>query len=182
MDNLSYEEVMAIEPKWYIVFTAAGYENLVRSSLEKIIEKNSLQDRILEIAIPMEDVVEEKNGKRKVVSRKKFPCYVMLKMRYTNDMWHLIMGVRGITSFVGPQGRPQSLSEEEILRMKLERPVFVSAYEVGEKVKVIEGALEGCIGEISTVNAATHKYVVSVSMFGRITPVELDYDQISKLD
>jgi transcriptional antiterminator NusG len=182
MEKLTHEQVMAIEPRWYVVFTSSGYENLVRSSFEKIIEKNALQERILEIAIPMEDVIEEKNGKRKVVQRKKFPCYVMLKMRYTNDMWHLVTGVRGVTSFVGPQGRPKPLSEDEVTRMKLERPKITTDFTVGEKVKVIDGALEGFIGDITAVDLTAGKCKVDVAMFGRVTPVDLDFGQIARIE
>lgn len=182
MQVLSREEIMAMPPKWYIVYTYPGYENIVKDSLEKVIEKNALQERILEIAIPMEDVVEERNGKRKVVQRKKFPCYVMLKMRYTNDMWHLITDTRGVTSFVGPLGRPQALTEAEIKRMKLEKSVAEVNLKVGDKIKVIDGPLEGFVGSVNSVDAAAVKCKVDVSMFGRITPVELELSQVAKLE
>ena len=106
--------IEALEPKWYVVFTFSGYENIVQDNLLKMIEKNNLQDRILDIQIPVEDVVEDKNGKRVVVQRKMFPCYVLLKMKYANDLWHLIVNTRGVTSFVGPQGKPTALDEEDI--------------------------------------------------------------------
>ena len=173
---------MEMVPQWYVVYTYTGYESIVKDSLEKLIEKNALQERILEIQIPLEDVIEEKNGKRKVVQRKKFPCYVMLKMRYTNDMWHLITGTRGVISFVGPQGKPLPLTEDEIRRMHLEQVTVEVNYKAGDKIKVVEGPLEGFIGDIIEIDAHNKKCRVNVAMFGRITPVELDLIQIGKLD
>ena len=179
---ISNIDISTLEPKWYVVFTFSGYENIVRDNLLKLIEKNDLQERILEIQIPVEDVVEEKNGKRKIVQRRMFPCYVLLKMRYANDLWHMIVNTRGVTSFVGPQGRPTPLEEEDIKRMRLEKVVaVVSAYKVGDKVQVIDGPLQGFIGEVEEVDANNHKVRASVSMFGRQTPVELEMTQIEKL-
>ncbi|MDR3317863.1 MAG: transcription termination/antitermination protein NusG [Clostridiales bacterium] len=176
------DDVLQMNPLWYVVYTYTGYESIVKDSLEKLIEKNGLEERILEIQIPMEDVIEEKNGKRKVVQRKKFPCYVMLKMRYTNDMWHLITDTRGVISFVGPQGKPLPLTEDEIRRMHLETVKVEVDYVVGDSVKVIEGPLEGFIGSIIELDINGNKCRVNVSMFGRITPVELDLIQISRMD
>lgn len=176
------DDILAMEPKWYCVFTYTGYENIVKDSLEKLIEKNGLQERILDIQIPLEDVIEERNGKRKVVQRKKFPCYVMLKMRYTNDMWHLITNTRGVISFVGPQGRPLPMTEEEIRRMRLETVAINMDFAVGDKVRVTEGPLESFIGEIIELDVHNSKCRVNVSMFGRTTPVELEVLQISRLD
>lgn len=176
------EDLSKMTPQWYVVYTYTGYENIVKDSLEKMIEKNGLQERILDIQIPMEDVIEEKNGKRKVVERKKYPCYVMLKMRYTNDMWHLINDTRGVVSFVGPQGKPLPLTEDEIRRMHLEKVIVEVDFVAGDKVKVIEGPLEGFIGDIIEIDLNNGKCRVNVSMFGRITPVELDLVQVGKLD
>lgn len=176
------EDIIQLEPQWYIVYTYTGYENIVKDSLEKLIEKNNLQDRILDIQIPMEDVIEEKNGKRKIVARKKFPCYVMLKMRYTNDMWHLITGTRGVISFVGPQGKPMPLSDEEIRRMRLEKVTVNVDIAVGDKIKIIDGPLADFIGDIVEIDLHNSKCRVNVNMFERITPVELDISQIAKFD
>ncbi|HEY8389966.1 MAG TPA: transcription termination/antitermination protein NusG [Clostridia bacterium] len=176
------EEVAKMEPQWYIVYTYTGYENIVKDSLEKLIEKNNLQDRILDIQIPMEDVIEEKNGKRKIVSRKKFPCYVMLKMRYTNDMWHMITSTRGVISFVGPQGKPMPLTDDEIRRMKLEKVTVNVDFSVGDKIRIIDGPLADFIGDIVEIDIHNSKCRVNVNMFERITPVELDITQIAKLD
>jgi len=177
-ENINIE---ALEPKWYVVFTFGGYENIVKDNLLKMIEKNNLQERIIDIQIPVEDVVVEKNGKRVVVQQKMFPCYVLLKMKYANDLWHLIVNTRGVTSFVGPQGKPTALDEDDIKRMRLEKVTVESNYKVGDKVQVVDGPLQGFIGEVEQVDLSNRKIRVSVSMFGRQTPVELELIQIEKL-
>lgn len=170
---------MSIEDaKWYVLHTYSGYENMVKDNLEMVFKKNNLMDKLVEITIPMEDVVEEKNGKRKIVQRRMFPCYVLIKMDYNNDMWHLITGTRGVTGFVGPQGRPLPLTEEEIRRMHLEKVVVETDMKVGDKVKVTQGPLEGFVGDIESIDAEGGKCKVIVSMFGRLTPVDLELYQI----
>lgn len=164
--------------KWYVLHTYSGYENMVKVNLEMVFMKNNLMDRLVEITIPMEDVVEEKNGKRKIVQRKKFPCYVLIKMDYDNSMWHIITNTRGVTGFVGPQGRPLPLTDEEVKRMRLETRVENADFKEGDHIKVVDGALEGFVGTVESVDLANSKCKVSVSMFGRITPVELELYQI----
>lgn len=166
------------EAKWYIIHTFTGYENMVVDGINKLVEKNGLQDDIVEVRIPMEDVIEEKNGKKKVVQRKMFPCYVLLKMRYRDSLWHSIVNTRGVTGFVGPAGRPIPLTDEEIRRMRLEKVNIDIKVAVGNKIKVISGPLEGFVGEVLGVETEAQKCRVSVEMFGRPTPVELDFDQI----
>lgn len=168
--------------KWYVLHTYSGYENMVVDNLEMVFQKNNLTDRLVEITIPMEDVVEEKNGKLKVVQRKKFPCYVLIKMDYDNSMWHIITNTRGVTGFVGPQGRPLPLTEEEVARIGVERRTYEVDYKPGEKVKVLDGALEGFVGTIESVDLSNKKCRVSVSMFGRITPVDLELAQITRVE
>ena len=166
------------DAKWYIIHTFTGYENMVVDGINKLVEKNGLQDDIIEARIPMEDVIEEKNGKKKVVQRKMFPCYVLLKMRYRDSLWHSIVNTRGVTGFCGPEGRPLPLTEEEIRRMRLEKVNIDIKVNVGDKIKVISGPLESFVGEVLGVDAENQKCRVSVEMFGRPTPVELDFDQI----
>ena len=166
------------EAKWYVIHTFTGYENMVVDGIQKVVEKNGLQDDIIETVIPMEDVIEEKNGKKKVVQRKKFPCYVFLKMRYRDSLWHTIVNTRGVTGFTGPAGRPLELTDEEIRRMKLEKVNIDLKVEVGNKIKVIEGPLESFVGDVLEVDSQNQKCRVSVEMFGRPTPVELGFDQI----
>ena len=167
-----------VEPKWYVVHTFSGYENMVLDNLYKVVEKNGLQEDILEVKIPMEDVIEEKNGKRKVVQRKMFPCYVLVKMRYTDGLWHTIVNTRGVTGFVGPAGRPLPLTQEEIVRMKLEKVNVDIKVGVGDKIKITSGPLEGFAGDVVNVDTKNQKCKVTVSMFGRLTPVEVDFGQI----
>ncbi|MDR1094662.1 MAG: transcription termination/antitermination protein NusG [Clostridiales bacterium] len=181
MNNNAVIDISALEPKWYVVFTFSGYENIVKDNILKMIEKNNLQERILDIQTPTEEVVEEKNGKRVIVERKMFPCYVLLKMRYANDLWHLIVNTRGVTSFVGPQGKPTPLDEDDIKRMRLEKVTIESDYKRGDKVQVVDGPLQGFIGDVEEVDAPNQKIRVCVSMFGRQTPVELELIQVEKL-
>lgn len=168
--------------KWYVLHTYSGYESMVKDNLEMVFQKNNLTDRLVEITIPMEDVVEEKNGKRKIVQRKKFPTYVLIKMDYDNSMWHIITNTRGVTGFVGPNGRPLPLTEEEVKRMRLEKVVSSTDFKPGDKIKVTDGALEGFVGTIESVDLPNSKCRLSVSMFGRITPVELELYQIEHLE
>ena len=123
--------------KWYVIHTYSGYESLVKDNIEKLIENNNLSDTILDIKIPMEETIEEKNGKKKVVSRKLIPSYVFIKMVYSNDMWFLLTNTRGVTGFVGPQGRATPLGEEEVRKMRLEKPVIENLdMSVGDSVKM----------------------------------------------
>ena len=159
------------EPKWYVLHTFSGYENMVQDNLYKVVETNNLQDDILEVQIPMEDVI-------KVVQRKMFPTYVLIKMRYRDSLWHTIVNTRGVTGFCGPAGRPLPLTQDEIRRMRLEKVNVDLSVNVGDKVKVVMGPLEGFAGEVTEVDSANQKCKVTVSMFGRLTPVELDFAQI----
>ncbi len=171
------------EAKWYVLHTYSGYENVAKENLEIVIDKYALQKRIFDIIIPMEDVVEEKNGKRQVVSRKLMPGYIIVKMIYGDDIWHAITRTRGITGFVGPKGRPLPLTEEEIHKMRLERVAVVATdLQENDKVEVLEGALNGFVGTVVSVDAVANKCRVIVEMFGRETPVDLSLEQVRKVD
>ena len=174
---------MAIEDaRWYVIHTYSGYEAMVKDSLEKLIENNNLQENIYEIQIPTEETLEEKsNGKKKIVERKKFPCYVFLKMIYSNDIWYLVTNTRGVTGFVGPQGRPLPLTEEEVARMGLDKVALSIDFEVGDTVRIVSGPLESFVGKVITLNEATQKVSVNVEMFGRNTDVEVDFVQVKKV-
>ena len=174
---------MAIEQaKWYVIHTYSGYEAMVKDSLEKLIENNNLQENIFEIQIPTEETLEEKaNGKKKVVERKKFPCYVFLKMIYSNDIWYLVTNTRGVTGFVGPQGRPLPLTEEEVARMGLDKIALSIDFAEGDTVRIVSGPLESFVGKVLTLNEATQKVMVNVEMFGRNTDVEVDFVQVKKV-
>ena len=163
------------EPKWYILHTYSGYEAMVKDSLEKLIENNNLGEYIVDLKIPMEQVIEEKNGKRKIVERKLLPCYVFIKMIYTNQIWYYVTSTRGVTGFCGPQGRPKPMSEEEIRKMRLEERVCTEEFKVGDTVNVEDGPLAGFIGEIIEVNETTKKARIVTNMFGRNTEVDVEY-------
>ena len=166
------------EPKWYVLHTFTGYEAMAVDNLNKCIAKNNLQDYILEVKIPMETVIEEKNGKKKAVERKLFPCYILIKMRYTDSLWHTIVNSRGVTGFVGPQGRPLPLTDEEVKKMKLEPIIVDIKVEVGQKVKLLGGAFDNFVGTVISVEAESQKCKVEVEMFGRPTPIDVDFSQI----
>ncbi len=170
------------QAKWYVIHTYSGYEAMVKDNLEKLIENNNLQDHIVDIQIPTEETLEEKaNGKKKLVERKKFPCYVFLKMIYSNDIWYLVTNTRGVTGFVGPQGRPLPLTDEEIARLGIEKIAVDVDYAEGDTVRVISGPLESFTGVITELNAPAQKAKVNVTMFGRSNEVELDFVQIKKV-
>ena len=175
---------MAEELKWYVIHTYSGYEAMVKDSLEKLIENNNLQDRISDIQILTEETLEEKaNGKKKVVERKKFPCYVFIKMSYSNELWYMITNTRGVTGFVGPQGRLLPLTEEEVARLGLEHPQNVEVdFVVGDVVTIISGPLESFSGKVVSLNRTAQKVMVNVEMFGRSTDVEVEFVQVKKLN
>ena len=169
--------------KWYVLHTFSGYENVAKENLEIVKEKYNLQERIFDIVIPMEDVVEDKNGKKKIVSRKVMPGYIMVKMIYGDDIWHAVTRTRGITGFVGPKGRPLHLTEEEIRKMRLEKNTVIDiSITENDKVEVLDGALNGFVGTVISVDRENAKCKVMVEMFGRDTPVDLNLDQIRKFD
>ena len=170
------------QPKWYILHTYSGYEAMVKDSLEKLIENNNLGDYIVDLKIPMEQVIEEKNGKRKVVERKLLPCYVFIKMIYTNQIWYYVTSTRGVTGFCGPQGRSIPMKEEEIRKMRLEEFVTDIDFKPGDTVSIEEGPLKGFFGTVKELNDAAQKAKISTTMFGRSTDVEVEYIQIKKVD
>jgi len=171
------------DAKWYVLHTFSGYENVAKENLEIVIEKYNLQLRIFDIVIPMEDVVEEKNGKRKIVTRKLMPGYILVKMNYGDDIWHAVTRTRGITGFVGPKGRPLHLGEDEIRKMHLEKVSVVNTnLKEGSKVEILEGALSGFIGTVSSIDESNAKCRVIVEMFGRETPVDVALDQVKEIN
>lgn len=169
--------------QWYVIHTYSGYESVVADSIFKLIESNNLQDKILKIEIPMEDDIVEKNGKKKLIQRKKFPSYVFLKAILNKQIWFLITNITGSTGFCGPGGRPLPLTKDEIKRMGLELiEVDDLDIKIGDQVKIISGALESFIGEVMEINIEKQKVKVSVSMFDRPTPVELEFFMVEKLN
>ena len=191
------------EAKWYVVHTYSGYENKVKEDLEKSVENAGLQDIILEVKYPTEETIEIlPNGKRKVTQRKVFPGYVMVKMLVdvmekerpaeqgggkSVDLvmnpraWYVVRNTRGVTGFVGPGSKPVPLSDEEVTSMGVERIPIMLNIEVGETVRVINGPLENFTGRVESLDIERQKIKLTVSMFGRETPVELDFVQVQRL-
>lgn len=170
------------EAQWYVLHTFSGYENVAKENLEIVISKYNLQERIFDIVIPMEDVVEEKNGKKKLVQRKAMPCYILVKMKYADDLWHNVTRTRGITGFVGPKGRPLALTEDEVVKLRLEKITVDVDLQEGDRVEIIEGALDGMVGQIKSINLETGIASVNVEMFGRETSVDLNLSQLRKIN
>ena len=158
------------EPKWYILHTYSGYEAMVKESLLRLIENNNLQDSIVDVKIPTE-----------VVERKLLPCYVFIKMVYSNQLWYLVTNTRGVTGFCGPQGRPIPMKEDEIRKMRLEEYVADADFKAGDRVSIDNGPLEGFIGTIREVNDETQRAKVTIVMFGREQDVEVEYVQMQKI-
>ena len=169
---------MAETARWYVVHTYSGYENKVAENLEKMVENRRLQDLIQEVKIPTEHVVEIRDNKRREYERKLFPGYVLVKMVMTDETWHLVRNIRGVTGFVGTANKAIPLTDEEIAALGVEKREVMVAYEVGNSVKINDGALESFIGVVEEIDLERSKVRVVVSMFGRETPVELELDQI----
>lgn len=174
---------MAESAKWYVAHTYSGYENAVKTAIEKFVANRHLEDMILDIRIPMETVTEiTEEGKSKEVERKVFPGYVLVKMIMTDDTWHLIRNIRGVTGFVGSANNAIPLTEEEVLALGVEKHEVVVLYNVGDRVKITDGPLATFIGTVDEIDAEKNKVCVVVSMFGRETPVELELDQVEVVD
>lgn len=167
------------EAKWYVVHTYSGYENKVKANIEKTIENRKLQDQILEVSVPLEDVIEVKNGKEKTVQRKMFPGYVLLNMYMNDDTWYVVRNTRGVTGFVGPGSKPVPLTEEEMRNMGLKRDQeVVYEFEVGDTVQVVSGVWENTEGIVRLINHEKKSLTISIDMFGRETPVEIGFADV----
>ena len=189
--------------KWYVVHTYSGYENKVATNIEKIVENRKMHDLILEVKVPTEIVVENKESEdketgervivKKEVERKIFPGYVMVKvavfedeetgdLEMTDDTWYVIRNTRGVTGFVGPESKPVPLTEAEVYAMGVEKKVVKIDYEVGDMVSIIDGAFEGIIGTVRELDVDNNTVCVVISMLGRETPVDLELDQVEKVE
>ena len=174
---------MSDSAKWYVIHTYSGYENAVKTSIEKLVNGRGMEDMILRMEIPMETVTEVTDaGATKEVERKVFPGYVMIKMVMTDDTWHLVRNVRGVTGFVGSANKPIPLSEDEVLAMGMEKHEIVVKYGVGDHVRIIDGPLSTFTGVVEEIEPEKNRVSVMVSMFGRETPVELELDQVEVQD
>lgn len=168
------------QANWYVIHTYSGYENKVKTDLEKRIKNAELEDYFFNIVVPMEEQVEIKDGKRKANLRRVFPCYVLIKMIVTEETWYLVRNTRGVTGFVGPEADPIPLTDEEIRNMGFEDVPVNIDYDVNDTVRVVNGPLEGFVGSVQEINKEKQKVKVLVSMFGRETPVELEFNQVQK--
>ena len=172
---------MSERAKWYVVHTYSGYENKVKVNIEKVVENRHLESLIHDIQIPMEEVIEEKDGKQKISLKKKFPGYVIIKMLMTDESWYVVRNTRGVTGFVGPGSKPVPLTEYEIESMGVIELPKETDLEVGESVRVISGPLREFVATIQEINLEKQKIKAIVDMFGRETLAELDFNQIEKL-
>ena len=169
------------EAKWYILHTFSGYESLVKKSLEQMAENSHLQDVLIEVKIPTETViVEEKSGKRKAVEQKLRPGYVFVKLVYSSEMWYRLTNTRGVTGFVGPNGKALELEEDEVRRFHLEEIVRDFDMQVGDFARVVDGPFEGQIVQIKQIDSEHQKATVIVKMFDRETPIEVDFNMLEK--
>ena len=171
---------MAETAKWYVVHTYSGYENTVKATIEKTIESKKLHDRILAISIPMETVTEiTESGASKTYDRKVFPGYVLVKMVYSDDTWHVIRNIRGVTGFVGTSSTdPTPLTDDEVYQMGVEKREIVVNYAVGDSVRILDGPLSSFTGTVESIDVDKNSVSVIVCMFGRETPVEFELDQV----
>ena len=178
MENVDMENA-----KWYVLHTYSGYENVAKENLEQMAVNYGLTNRIFDVVIPMEDVIEEKKGKKTLVQKKIMPGYLLVKMIYGDDIWHNVTRTRGITGFTGPKGRPLDLTPEEVQRLRLEKVKIELDLAVGDQVEIVDGPLNTMIGEIVAINANEQesRAKVKVEMFGRETTVDLDYSQLRKV-
>ena len=174
---------MSDEAKWYVIHTYSGYENKVASTLQTTVENRGLQDMIPDVKVPTEIVTEiREDGSSKEVERKLFPGYVFVKMVYTDETWYVVRNIRGCTGFVGPSSKPVPLTEQEVYKMGVESRVVEVAYDVGDQVRIIDGPLEDFVGIVDELDTDKNYVKVTISMFGRETPVELELNQAEKLE
>lgn len=167
--------------KWYVIHTYSGYENKVKNSIERMVEYRGMQDLILEVVIPTEERIEIKDGVKKVKTRKLYPGYVVIKMIVNNETWYLVRNTEGVTGFVGHGSDPIPLTKEEIVRMGIEKLKIDLDIEVGDTVRIIGGVFEGQLGIVEAVNPEKQIVKTRISMFGRDTPAEIEFSQVSKL-
>ncbi|NLP30206.1 MAG: transcription termination/antitermination protein NusG [Clostridiales bacterium] len=175
------DEERASKAKWYVIHTYSGHENKVKVNIEKLVENRGMQDLVLEVVVPTEDRIEIKDGQRKIKTRKMFPGYVIVKMIVTNESWYLVRNTQGVTGFVGHGSEPIPLTDEEVRRMGIEKVYIDLDINPGDSVKVINGPFESFMGVVEEVNFDKQTLRVRISMFGRDTPVELEFGQVDKI-
>ena len=169
------------EANWYVVHTYSGYENKVKANIDKTIENRHLENQILEVRVPLEDVEENKDGKRRVVQKKMFPGYVLIHMVMNDDTWYVVRNTRGVTGFVGPGSKPVALSEAEMERLGIQNVVVQIDFEVGDSVVITSGAWKDTESVIQSINEAKRTVTINVEMMGRETPLEIGFAEVKKL-
>ena len=168
------------ESNWYVVHTYSGYENKVKANIEKTIENRHLEDQILEVRVPMQDVVEVKNGTKKQVQKKLFPGYVLINMVMNDDTWYVVRNTRGVTGFVGPGSKPVPLTDEEMKPLGIKVEDIIVDFKEGDSVMVTSGVWQDTVGVIQTINHGKQCVIINVDMFGRETPVEISFTEIKR--
>ena len=169
------------DANWYVVHTYSGYENKVKANIEKTIENRHLEDQILEVRVPMQEVVEVKNGAKKQVLKKLFPGYVLLNMIMNDDTWYVVRNTRGVTGFVGPGSKPVPLTEEEMAPLGIKPAELEIDFEEGDTVTITAGVWKDTVGVIQSINASKQIVTINVELFGRETPVEIGFTEIKKM-
>ena len=169
------------EAHWYVAHTYSGYENKVKANIDKTIENRHLEDQILEVRVPMQDVVELKNGAKKQVQKKMFPGYVLINMVMNDDTWYVVRNTRGVTGFVGPGSKPVPLTETEMFNLGIQAANIEVDFEEGDTVNVIGGVWKDTVGVIQSINQSKQSVTINVELFGRETPVEISFTEIRKL-
>ena len=169
------------ETNWYVVHTYSGYENKVKANIEKTIENRHLEDQILEVRVPMQDVVELKDGSSRQVSKKMFPGYVLINMVMNDDTWYVVRNTRGVTGFVGPGSKPVPLTEEEMRPLGVQSDSVQIDFAEGDNVVVTGGVWKDTVGVIQAINENKQSVTINVDLFGRETPVEISFTEIKKM-
>lgn len=170
------------EANWYVVHTYSGYENKVKANIEKTIENRGLQEEILEVRVPMEDIMEVKNGSRKTVQKKMFPGYVLINMVMNDDTWYVVRNTRGVTGFVGPGSKPVPLTEAEMKPLGIKKDIVSVDFAEGDMIVVIAGAWKDTVGAVQRIDYSKGTATINVEMFGRETPVEISFEDVRKMN
>ena len=170
------------EANWYVVHTYSGYENKVKANIEKTIENRGLQEEILEVRVPMEEVVEVKNGAKKVSQKKLFPGYVMINMVMNDDTWYVVRNTRGVTGFVGPGSKPVPLTEAEMKPLGIKKNQVSVDFAEGDMIVVLAGAWKDTVGAVQKMDHQKGTVTINVELFGRETPVEISFEEVRKVD
>lgn len=170
------------EANWYVVHTYSGYENKVKANIEKTIENRGLQEEILEVRVPMEDIVEVKNGSRKTVQKKMFPGYVLINMVMNDDTWYVVRNTRGVTGFVGPGSKPVPLTEAEMKPLGIKKDIVFVDFAEGDMIVVVAGAWKDTVGAVQRIDYNKGTATINVEMFGRETPVEISFEDVRKMN